>query len=145
MILRTKNSQKSGGIEVNRVLRSSRLKSQQEKLFWDKEGIIMIDYLQKGKTINADYYTSLLDQLKQKLKEKRRGKLSNGVLFLQDKASSHKAHRTMQKFDQIGFELLHHPPYSPDLAPSDYHLQLKKYLKGTKFASDNEVIQATEA
>ena len=87
-------------------------------VFWDKEGIIMIDYLQKGKTINADYYTSLLDQLKQKLKEKRRGKLSKGVLFLQDNASSHKAHRTMQKFDQIGFELLHHPPYSPGLTPS---------------------------
>ena len=51
-------------------------------VFWDKEGIIMIDYLQKGKTINADYYTSLFDQLKQKLKEKRRGKLSKGVLFL---------------------------------------------------------------
>ena len=37
---------------------------------WDKEGIIMIAYLQKGKTINADYYTSLLNQLKHKLKEK---------------------------------------------------------------------------
>ena len=66
---------------------------------------------------------------------------------MQDNGSSHKAHRTMQKFDQIGFELLHHPPYSGDLAPSDYHIfpQLKKYLKGTKFASDNDVIQATEA
>ena len=50
-------------------------------VFWDKEGIIIIDYLQKGKTINADYYTSLLEQLKQKLKEKRRGKLSKGVCF----------------------------------------------------------------
>ena len=39
-------------------------------VFWDKEGIIIIDYLQKGKTINADYYTSLLDQLKQKIKRK---------------------------------------------------------------------------
>ena len=56
-------------------------------LCWDY--VIMIDYLQKGNPINADYYTSLLDQLKQKLKEKRRGKLSKGVLFLQDNASSH--------------------------------------------------------
>ena len=52
-----------------------------------------------------------------------------------------------KKIDQIGFELLHHPPYSKDLAPSDYYRfpQLKKYLKGTKFASDNDVIQTTEA
>ena len=53
----------------------------------------------------------------------------------------------MQKFDQIGFELLHHPPYSQDLAPLDYQLfpQLKEYLKGKKLVSDNDVIQATEA
>ena len=40
------------------------MKEVQDSVFWDKEEIIMIDYLQKGKTINADYYTSLLEQLK---------------------------------------------------------------------------------
>ena len=36
---------------------------------------------------------------------------------------------------------LPHPPYSPDLAPSDYHLfgPMKKMLGGQKFASDTEV------
>ena len=42
-------------------------------------------------------------------------------------------------------ELLHHPPYSQVLAPSHLIPRLKKYLKGTKFASVNEVVQATEA
>ena len=34
-----------------------------------------------------------------------------------------------------------HPPYSPDLAPSDYHLfgPMKKMLGGQKFASDTDV------
>ena len=46
----------------------------------------------------------------------------------------------------LGFQCLDHPPYSPDLTPSDYHLfsGLKKELKGRHFSSDAEVIAATE-
>jgi len=42
-------------------------------IFWDQDGILLIDYLPKGQTINAEYYSSLLVQLKEILKEKRRG------------------------------------------------------------------------
>jgi len=42
-------------------------------IFWDKGGIFLIDYLQKGQTINAECYLFLLVQLKDILKEKRRG------------------------------------------------------------------------
>ena len=116
-------------------------------VFWDKDGVLLIKYLPKGRTINAEYYMSLLDELREALKQKRRGKLSRGVLFLQDNAPAHTAHETLRKIRDFGFELVDHPPYSPDLAPSDYHLfpQLKKHLKGTKFHSDSEVIAATEA
>jgi len=43
--------------------------------------------------------------------------------------------------DSLGLEVSPHPPYSPDLAPSDYHLfgSMKKMLGGQKFASDMEV------
>jgi hypothetical protein len=40
--------------------------------FWDQDGILLIDYLPKGQTINEEYYASLLVQLKDILKEKRR-------------------------------------------------------------------------
>ena len=48
---------------------------------------------------------------------------------------------------ELGFELLLHPPYSPDLAPSDFFLfsDLKKMPAGTKFCADEEVIEETEA
>jgi len=44
----------------------------------------------------------------------------------------------------LKFEILSHPPYSPDLAPSDFHFlpHLKRDLKGTHFTSDDEVNQA---
>jgi len=33
-------------------------------IFWDQDGILLIDYLPKGPTINAEYFSSLLVQLK---------------------------------------------------------------------------------
>jgi len=51
-------------------------------IFWDQDGIILIDYLPKGQTINAECYSYLLVQLKDILKEKFRGKVTMGVLFL---------------------------------------------------------------
>ena len=50
-------------------------------IFWDQDGILLIDYLPKGQTVNAEYYLSLLVQLKDILKEKRRGKFTKVVLF----------------------------------------------------------------
>jgi histone-lysine N-methyltransferase SETMAR len=51
---------------------------------------------------------------------------------------------TVKTIQKLNFELLPHPPYSPNLAPSDYHLfdSLKKALRGRRFRSDEEVRQA---
>jgi len=113
-------------------------------IFWDQDGIFLIDYHPKGQTINAQYYSSLLVQLKDILKEKRRGKITKGFLFLQDNAPAHRALATQKKLAYLGFHCLDHPPYSPDLAPSDYHLfpELKNQLKGRYFPSYAEVIAA---
>jgi len=85
-------------------------------------------------------------QLKDILKEKRRGKITKGVLFLQDNAPAHRALATQKKLAYLGFQCHDHPHYSPDLAPSDYHLfpGLIKQLKGHHFSSDMEVIAAAE-
>jgi len=91
-------------------------------IFWDQNGIVLIDYLPKGQTINVEYYLSLLVQLKNILKEKCRGKVTKVVLFLHDSAPAHRAHVTQKKLACLGFHCLDHPPHSPDLAPSDYHL-----------------------
>ena len=115
-------------------------------IFWDQDGILHIDYLPKGQTINAEYYSSLLVQLKDILKEKCHGKVTKGVLFLHDNVPAHQALATQKKLAYLGFQCLDHPPYSPDLAPSDYHLfpGLKKQVKGRRFLSDAEVIDAVE-
>ena len=45
-----------------------------------------MDYLEEGHMINGEYYAEELRQLQQEIVKKRRGKLTWGVLFLQDNA-----------------------------------------------------------
>jgi len=116
-------------------------------VFWDARGIIFIDYCKKGHTINSDYYIALLEHLKDQIAKKRPHLKKKKVLFHQDNALCHKSIKTMAKLHELGFELLPHPAYSPDLAPSDFFLfaDLKRMLAGKKFSSDEEVIAETEA
>ena len=100
-------------------------------VFWDAKGVIMLDFLPKRSTITGVYYANLLDQLRTAKCEKRRGKLSKGVLLQQDNASVHTCEVAMDAVEQNGYELIPHPAYSPDLAPSDFFLfpNLKKVIR----------------
>ena len=59
----------------------------------------------------------------------------------------HKSRVAQAAIRECKFEQLNHPPYSPDLAPSDYYLfrNLKSHLRGTRFRDDDELKAATEA
>jgi len=91
-------------------------------IFWVQGGILLIDYLPKGQTINMECYSSLLVQMKDILKEKRHRKVTKGFLFLHNNASAHQALATQKKLAYLGFQCLDHPSNSLDLALSDYHL-----------------------
>ena len=70
-----------------------------------------------------------------------------GVVFHHDNATPHISLVTRQKLIKLGCEVLMHPPYSPDLTPSDYHLfrSLKNSFNGVKLASkeacENHLVQ----
>ncbi|GFV42959.1 histone-lysine N-methyltransferase SETMAR [Trichonephila clavipes] len=84
---------------------------------YDIRGVILIDYLQKGKTITGSYFASLIDKLKAELAEKRPHLQKKKFLFYQDNASSRISAIVMVKIHELWFELLDFPPYSPVLAP----------------------------
>jgi histone-lysine N-methyltransferase SETMAR len=67
-------------------------------------------------------------------------------IFHQDNAPAHKGVLAMGKLRDMHNELLEHPPYSPDLAPSDFYLFLKLtlFLAGQRFSSNQEAIAAVE-
>ena len=89
--------------------------------FVNQGGILLSDYLPKGQTINAEYYSPLLVQLKDILKEKTPRKGHQGGFVLARQCSGSPAVATQKKLAYLGLHFLDHPPYSPNLAPSDYH------------------------
>ena len=87
-----------------------------------------------------------LDQLRTAIRKKRRGKPSKGVLLQQNSARVHTCKVAMDAVGRNGYELIPHPAYSPDLAPSDFILfpNLQKDIRGLHFQSDEEVVTAVE-
>jgi len=148
MTRRKSNNQLAGGIAAHpaQKIPSAKIRWKSSRLDFLGSRRHPPHYLPKGQTINAKCYSSLLLQLNDILKEKRQGKVIKGALFLHDNALAHRALANPKKLTYLGFQCLDHPPYSPDLAPSDYHLfpGPKKQLKGRHFSSDAEVIAAAE-
>jgi len=74
--------------------------------------------------------------LKKKI-EKKPLELINrrGVVYHHDNAQPHTSLKTQKKLRELDWEILPYPPYSPDLAPSNYHpfRILEHYLRGEKF------------
>jgi len=101
-------------------------------VFWDAEGILFINYLENGKTITGEYYFNLLTRLDEKIREERLGLQKKKIIFHQDDAPAHKSVLAIGKLRDLHYELLEYPPYSPDLAPSDFCLfpKLKLFFAG---------------
>lgn len=110
-------------------------------VFWDRKGLLLVDFLPRGETINSERYCGTLQKLRRAIQNKRRGMLSKGIILLHDNARPHAANRTQALIRSFGWEQLDHPPYSPDLAPSDYHLflHLKQHLGGQRHDNDDDV------
>ena len=88
----------------------------------------------------------MLDQLRTVIRETRRGKLSKGVLPQPDNSRDPTCKVAMDAVERNGYELIPHPAYSPDRAPSNFFLfpKLKKDICGLHFRSDEEVVTAVE-
>ena len=91
-------------------------------VWWSAAGLIHHSFLNPGKTIMAEKYCWQIDEMHQKL-QCMWLRLVNmkGPILLHDNARPHVAQLTLQKLNELGYETLPHPPYSPDLSPTDYH------------------------
>ncbi|KAK6728677.1 hypothetical protein RB195_005991 [Necator americanus] len=83
-------------------------------------GIYRFELLPDNTTVTAEVYCAQLQRLADKIRNEH-PKLDN-VRLLHDNARPHIAKKTFPKILELGWEVLPHPPYSPGLAPSDYHL-----------------------
>lgn len=101
-----------------------------------------MELLPEGSTVNAEYYCEQLNRVAEKLRGKH-----DKVYFLHDNARPHVAKMTRRKLLELGWSVLPHPPYSPDIAPTDYHLfrSLAGFLEKKKFDDEGHLKQDLES
>lgn len=101
--------------------------------WWDAQGMLYWELLEEGQTVTAQVYIRQLLQLAAVIQEKRPGRME--VCLLHDNARPHIASATHRQLVDLGWNTIPHPPYSPDLAPSDFHLfhSFKEHLRGHNF------------
>ena len=107
-------------------------------IWWDWKVVFYYELLLGNQTINSNKCCSQLDQMKATLDENRPELVNRKcIIFHQDNARPHVSLMTTQKLLQLGWEVLIHLPYSPDIAPSDFHLfqSLHNSLNGKNFNS----------
>ena len=105
-------------------------------VWWGTRGIIYWELLPTGTTVTADVYCRQLDMVAQSLKGKQ-----DRVYFLHDNARPHIALKTKKKILDLKWTTIPHPAYSPDLAPTDYHLfrSLANDLSEKSFENEDQI------
>ena len=98
----------------------SSVKKVMATVFWDSEAVVLVDFLEGKKTVTGAYYLEVLRKLRAKLAEKHLEKLHCGILFHHDNTPVHSSQIVRDILRKFQWELLPHPSYSPDLAPSDF-------------------------
>lgn len=102
-------------------------------VYWCSKGVVFHELLPNSASITADIFCAQLDEVDRTLRTSF--PQIDKVRLLMDNARPHTAKKSQQKIIELGYELLPHAPYSPDTAPSDYHLfaDLTRFLEGKNF------------
>jgi len=107
--------------------------------------VILLDFFEPGQTSNSDRYIATLTKLKAQISRVRPEK-KTAFLLQHDNARPHTSLKNMEHIVNLGWTVIPHPPYSPDLALSDFCLfrPMKNGLCGQHFPSYDTVVQAVK-
>jgi transposase len=112
-------------------------------VFWNRKGVILQDFPEPGQTIKSDRHIATLTTLKARISKVRPEKTT--FLLQHDNARPHTSLKTVEHIVSLCWTVVPHPPYSPDLAPSDFHLfEPMKGLRGQHFLSYDAVVRAVK-
>jgi len=116
-------------------------------VMWGVRGFPVIDVLPDGQTFNAEYAASLLDKLDMELRKTRLVMGSSKMTLHWDNARPHKSALATATIRRLKMSQLPHPPYSPDLAPSDFYLfgEIKRRLAGKNIMNPDQLLDAIQA
>ena len=90
---------------------------------FDSTGMIYMHWVPTGHTVNKEYYVEVLREFRKRFRRKRPALFKSGQWHVhQDNAPVHNSLLITDYLTKMGIKTLLHPPYSPDLAPSDFCL-----------------------
>ena len=114
-------------------------------VWWSATSLIRYDFLNSSKIITSEKYAEQTDEPHWKPQGLQPALIDRkGPILLYDNARLLVAQPTLQKLNELGYEVLPHPPYSPDLLPTDYHFfkYLNNFLQGKHFHNEQEAENA---
>ncbi|XP_045458235.1 histone-lysine N-methyltransferase SETMAR-like [Melitaea cinxia] len=110
-------------------------------VWWSSAGVIHHSFLPNGTSITADEYCEELNTIMRKLARLQPALVNPSALLLRhDNARPHTAQQTVSKLQELGLEVFRYPPYSPDLAPTDFHFfqNLDNFLAGKNSIAERQ-------
>lgn len=111
-------------------------------VWWCSVGVIHYNFLKSGETMKGETYCAEIDKMHEKLCQKMPALVNRkSPILLHDNATPHTSRLTLQKLNQLQYEVLPHPPYSPDLSPTDFHFfkHLELFIRQKKFTDQTMV------
>ena len=111
-------------------------------VFWDRKGILLTEFMAPGTTIMSEVYCETLNKLRRLIQNKWCGMLTKGVILLHDNVRPHTTARTNALIKLFNWEISYHPPYSPDLAPSNYPFftKMKVWMATQRFHTNEGLL-----
>ena len=105
--------------------------------------MLYYELLKPGENINGERYRTQLIFLKRAIAEKRLEYATRHetIIIHHDNARPHVAIPVKNYLENSGWGVLPHPPYSPDLASSDYHFfrSMQNALTGIRLTSEQGI------
>ena len=104
-------------------------------------GLIHYSFLNFSKTITSEKYAQQINEMHWKLQHLQSALVNRkGPILFQGNAWLHVIQPTLQKLNELGYKVLLHSPYSPDLLPTNYHFfkHLDNFLKGKRFHNQQD-------
>jgi len=78
-------------------------------VFWDRQGVLLVEFYSQGTTINSAVYCEMLKKLRRAIQTKRCGMLSATILLLHNNARPHSAAETQDLITSFKWEQMDHP------------------------------------
>ena len=111
-------------------------------VFWNIHGPLIVEAIPKGKSATGEYFReAVIEDICASEAFQTAQEEGKEFWIHMDNAPIHRAETVTTEMEKFGLLRAPHPPYSPDLAPSDFYLfgALKSRIKGIEFAHSDEI------